>query len=63
VRRWIKLKYCLGTISWISFGKEKLFEHIRNLGTLPNSGFKFFAVPTPVKGMVSFPVRAFAIID
>jgi kynurenine formamidase len=30
---------------------------------LPHSGFKFFAVPAPVRGMGSFPVRAFAIID
>jgi kynurenine formamidase len=34
-----------------------------NLSALPLSGFKFFAVPAPVKGMGSFPVRAFAIID
>ncbi|MGD8993194.1 MAG: hypothetical protein PVI00_17180 [Desulfobacterales bacterium] len=27
------------------------------------SGLKFFAVPAPVKGMGSFPVRAFAMID
>ena len=40
-----------------------IVEHMRNLGALPNSGFKFFAVPAPVKGMGSFPVRAFAIID
>ena len=29
---------------------------------LPETGFKFFAVPAPVKGMGSFPVRAFAIL-
>ena len=40
-----------------------IVEHMRNLGALPNSGFKFFAVPAPVKGMGSFPVRAFAITD
>jgi arylformamidase len=39
-----------------------IVEHMRNLGALPASGFKFFAVPAPVKGMGSFPVRAFAII-
>jgi kynurenine formamidase len=34
-----------------------------NLDALPGNGFKFFAVPAPVKGMGSFPVRAFAIVD
>jgi kynurenine formamidase len=40
-----------------------IVEHLCNLGALPLSGFKFFAVPAPVKGMGSFPVRAFAIIE
>jgi len=35
-------------------------EHLTNLGALPDRGFTFFAVPAPVKGMGSFPVRAFA---
>ena len=40
-----------------------IVEHLCNLDTLPASGFKFFAVPAPVKGMGSFPVRAFAMVD
>jgi len=40
-----------------------IVEHLCNLAALPASGFKFFAVPAPVKGMGSFPVRAFAILD
>lgn len=40
-----------------------IVEHMCNLHALPNSGFKFFAIPAPVKGMGSFPVRAFAIIE
>jgi arylformamidase len=40
-----------------------IVEHMHNLGALPDSRFKFFAVPAPIKGMGSFPVRAFAIID
>jgi len=40
-----------------------IVEHMCNLDALPESGFKFFAVPAPVKGMGSFPVRAFALID
>ena len=39
-----------------------IVEHMCNLGALPDRDFKFFAVPAPVKGMGSFPVRAFAII-
>ncbi len=31
-----------------------------NLGALPDAGFHFYAVPPRVKGMGSFPVRAFA---
>jgi kynurenine formamidase len=40
-----------------------IVEHMCNLAALPAGGFKFFAVPAAVKGMGSFPVRAFAIID
>ena len=39
-----------------------IVEHMCNLASLPETGFKFFAVPAPVKGMGSFPVRAFALI-
>jgi len=37
-----------------------IVEHMTNLGALPDTGFHFFAVPPKVKGMGSFPVRAFA---
>jgi kynurenine formamidase len=40
-----------------------IVEHMTNLAALPASGFRFFAVPPKVKGMGSFPVRAFARID
>jgi len=39
-----------------------IVEHLCNLDKLPDTGFKFFAVPPPVKGMGSFAVRAFALI-
>jgi kynurenine formamidase len=39
-----------------------IVEHMCHLEILPEKGFKFFAVPAPVKGMGSFPVRAFAIV-
>jgi len=44
-------------------GGIPIVEHLCNLGALPNNGFKFFAVPAPVKDMGSFPVRAFAMIE
>jgi len=37
-----------------------IVEHMTNLAALPDAGFRFFAVPPRVKGMGSFPVRAFA---
>ena len=37
-----------------------IVEHMRNLEQLPESGFDFYAVPVKVKGMGTFPVRAFA---
>lgn len=40
-----------------------IVEHMCHLDQLPDQGFNFFAVPAPVKGMGSFPVRAFAIVD
>ena len=40
-----------------------IVEHMCNLDALPENGFKFFAVPAPVKGMGSFPVRAFALLN
>jgi len=39
-----------------------VLEHLTNLDQLPKSGFRLFAVPPKVKGMGTFPVRAFALI-
>jgi arylformamidase len=39
-----------------------IVEHLCNLGDLPDAGFRFFAVPVKVRGMGSFPVRAFAVL-
>ena len=44
-------------------GGIPIVEHLCNLDALPENEFKFFAVPAPMKGMGSFPVRAFAIIE
>ena len=35
-------------------------EHLCGLDTLPDSGFRFYAVPVKVKAFGTFPVRAFA---
>lgn len=40
-----------------------IVEHLTGLDALPNTGFRFFAVPVKVRGMGTFPVRAFAILD
>jgi len=39
-----------------------IVEHMTNLGQLPADDFRFFAVPVKVKGMGTFPVRAFGIV-
>ena len=40
-----------------------LVEHLCGLGDLPDSGFKFFAVPVKVKRFGTFPVRAFGLVQ
>jgi kynurenine formamidase len=37
-----------------------IVEHLRGLAALPDCGARFFAVPVKIKGMGTFPVRAFA---
>ena len=39
-----------------------IVEHLANLGSLPAEGFRFTAVPAPVRGIGSFPVRAYAAV-
>ncbi len=40
-----------------------IVEHLCNLAALPTRGCKFFAVPVKVKGMGTFPVRAFCLVE
>lgn len=40
-----------------------IVEHLCHLEALPESGYRFFAVPVKVKEFGTFPVRAFALID
>jgi kynurenine formamidase len=37
-------------------------EHMTGLGQLPDGGFRFSAVPPKVRGMGTFPVRAYAVL-
>ncbi len=37
-------------------------EHMTGLGSLPDEGFRFSAVPPKVKGIGTFPVRAYAVL-
>ncbi|MEW6224667.1 MAG: cyclase family protein [Chloroflexota bacterium] len=39
-----------------------LVEHLTGLGALPPDGWRFFAVPPRIRGMATFPVRAFALV-
>lgn len=38
-----------------------IVEHLCHLEQLPDTGFRFFAAPVKVRGMGTFPVRAYAI--
>jgi kynurenine formamidase len=40
-----------------------IVEHLAGLEQLVGRSFRFFAIPPKVKGMGTFPVRAFAIVD
>ena len=40
-----------------------IVEHLCGLRDLPDSGFKFFAVPVKVRQFGTFPVRAFGIVS
>ena len=37
-------------------------EHMCNLQQLPDSGFRFHAAPVKVRGMGTYPVRAYAVL-
>ena len=40
-----------------------IVEHLRGLDQLPAAGFRFSAVPAPIRGAASLPVRAFAELE
>ena len=39
-----------------------IVEHLTGLSALPREGFRFFAAPPRIRGMATFPVRAFALV-
>jgi kynurenine formamidase len=40
-----------------------ILEHLTNLAGLPDTGAVLYAVPPKIRGMGSFPVRAFCVVD
>jgi arylformamidase len=40
-----------------------IVEHLCNLDELPSRGFRFHCVPVKFRGMSSFPVRAYAVVE
>ena len=40
-----------------------IVEHLTNLGSVPDDGAQLIALPAPVRGMASFPVRAVAVVN
>ena len=43
-------------------GGIPILEHLTGLRELPPEGFRFHAVPAPIRGIGSFPVRAYALL-
>ena len=48
--------------SWLLAARIPVVEHLTGLSDLPDTGFRFTAAPPAVRGMGTFPVRAFAIV-
>jgi kynurenine formamidase len=49
--------------SWLLAARIPVVEHLTALADLPDSGFRVTAAPPAVRGLATFPVRAFAILD
>jgi len=48
--------------SWLLAARIPVVEHLTGLAGLPDIGFRFTAAPPAIRGMGTFPVRAFAIL-
>ena len=49
--------------SWLLAARIPVVEHLTGLDQLPDTGFRFTAAPPAVRGMGTFPVRAFAVVS
>jgi kynurenine formamidase len=49
--------------TWLLAARIPVVEHLTGLDQLPDTGFRFTAAPPAVRGMGTFPVRAFAIVN
>lgn len=49
--------------SWLLAARIPVVEHLTGLAQLPDAGFRFTAAPPAVRGMATFPVRAFAVVS
>ena len=49
--------------SWLLAARIPVVEHLTRLDELPDSGFRFTAAPPAIRGMGTFPVRAFAVLN
>lgn len=49
--------------SWLLAAGIPVVEHLTGLADLPDIGFRFTAAPPAVRGMGTFPVRAFAVVE
>ncbi len=48
--------------TWLLAARIPVVEHLTGLADLPDDGFRFTAAPPAVRGMGTFPVRAFAVV-
>ncbi len=48
--------------TWLLAAGIPVVEHLTALAELPDTGFRFTAAPPAVRGMGTFPVRAFAVV-
>jgi kynurenine formamidase len=49
--------------SWLLAARIPIVEHLTGLDKLPHTGFRFTAAPPAIRGMGTFPVRAFAVLN
>lgn len=53
-------EFQIGRIDMVANTGTYIVEHLRGLEQLPDRGLSFSAVPPKIRGMGTFPVRAYA---